>query len=85
MAELTNDLLLQILDQQQQHGAALGNVAAKLDNLEATVVSQATVDVLDTRVGALEGAARRQWWVTVGVAPALALLHGIARKMGVDV
>ena len=37
------------------------------------------------RVKRLEDDQRRQWWVTICVAPALALAHSVARKLGVQV
>lgn len=39
----------------------------------------------DGRIKALEKDQSRQWWVTVAVAPMLALGHGIARKLGVQI
>ena len=37
------------------------------------------------RVTALESAAKRQFWYSMGIAPALAVAHGIARKFGVNI
>jgi hypothetical protein len=37
------------------------------------------------RVTALEKQANRHWWFTVAIAPALALAHGVCRKLGLDI
>lgn len=39
----------------------------------------------DGRIKKLENDQTRQWWMTVCVIPALAVAHGIARKLGVQV
>ena len=54
---------------------ALGRIEEKLDGLCGPT----------GRVTKLENAQTRQWWVSVAIAPALALLHGFARKFGVDI
>ena len=56
-------------------GQTLGRIEAKLDGLCGP----------EGRVTKLEKAQTRQWWLTVAVTPIIALLHGIARKAGVDV
>jgi hypothetical protein len=40
---------------------------------------------LVARVGSLESSHKRQWWFSMCIAPALAILHGAARKFGVNV
>ena len=37
------------------------------------------------RISKLEDDATRHWWLTVAVAPFLAAIHGILRKVGLDV
>lgn len=54
---------------------SLGRIEGKLDSLCGP----------EGRVTRLEKAQTRQWWFTMAVAPALALLHGAARKLGVQI
>lgn len=37
------------------------------------------------RIERLEDEAKAQWWVTVAISPVLLVLHGFARKFGIDV
>lgn len=37
------------------------------------------------RIKKLEVDNTRQWWLAVAIAPALALAHGVARKLGVQI
>ena len=37
------------------------------------------------RVTRLERSNVRQWWISVGVAPVVAVLHAVARKFGANV
>ena len=39
----------------------------------------------DGRIKKLEDADRRQWWITVAIAPFLTLAHATARKFGVQI
>jgi hypothetical protein len=54
---------------------AVGRIEGKLDSLCGP----------EGRVTRLERSQTRQWWFSMAVAPALAGLHGIARKLGVNV
>jgi hypothetical protein len=53
----------------------LGRIEQKIDDLGGN----------DGRVARLEKAQERHWWFTVCIAPSLAILHGLARKFGVDI
>ena len=54
---------------------AIGRMESKLDSLCGP----------EGRVTKLEKTQTRQWWLSVAVAPALGLLHAVARKAGVDI
>lgn len=54
---------------------SLGRIEQKIDDLSGT----------EGRVTRLEKAQERHWWFTVAIAPVLAVLHGVARKMGIDI
>lgn len=69
---IANDILLQIQNQQTEDAKTLGLILGKLEGF-------------DTRVTSLEKDQSRNWWLAVGIAPALALGHGIARKLGVNI
>ena len=43
------------------------------------------LDAQNGRIKKLEDDATRQWWVSIAIAPALALMHSVARKLGIDV
>lgn len=70
--DLAKDILLQIQDQQTQDAKTLGLILGKLEGF-------------DTRVTSLERDQSRNWWLSVCIAPTLALGHGIARKLGVNI
>jgi hypothetical protein len=63
---LTNDLLLQILEKQQEDSQVLHELKGNID----------------VRVKKLEDAQSYNWWATYVVTPSLMVLHGIARSMG---
>ena len=69
------EILHEIRDRQVDNAVSLGKVETHVENLAGP----------QGRVTALESSHRRQWWVTVAIAPALALAHGIARKLGVQI
>lgn len=54
---------------------ALGRIEGKLDNLCGP----------EGRVTKLEASQVRQWWFTACIGPVLAIAHGIAKKVGVNV
>lgn len=58
-----------------QMAQAIGRIEGKLDSLCGP----------EGRVTKLENAQTRQWWFTVAIGPALAILHGVARKFGLSV
>lgn len=66
---LSNDLLMQILDQQTVDSKTL-------HELKGTVLS---------RVEVLESAARHNWWMTYVVTPSLFIAHATARHLGVKI
>lgn len=70
--DLAKDILLQIQDQQTQDAKTLGEILGELRGY-------------NTRIVSLEHDQSRNWWLTVCIAPALALGHGIARKLGVNI
>jgi hypothetical protein len=66
------------LDFQLKVAEALGRIEQKINDI-------ASPNGLSGRVKALEDNKVRQFWVTVAIAPTLAVLHGVARKFGVDI
>ena len=62
-------------DFEQHVSESLGRIEAKVDALAGP----------QGRVTALEESQVRQMWLTIAIAPTLAFLHGIARKLGFDV
>lgn len=66
---LSNDLLLQILDQQKTDSGVLHELKGDIGN----------------RVKSLEDAASHNWWMTYVITPALLVLHATARHFGVKV
>jgi hypothetical protein len=72
---LQNDLLLQIQEQQVENARILGKIAADVEALAGP----------KGRVSKLENHETRNFWVSIAIAPALALAHGIARKLGVNI
>jgi len=75
MGDLTNDILIQIHEQQLRSAEALGRIEADIRALAGP----------EGRVTKLERAGTRNFWISTAVAPALALAHGLARKFGVNV
>lgn len=70
--DLAKDILLQIQDQQTKDAQTLGQILGKLEGYSE-------------RVTKLEIDQSRNWWLTVCVAPALAVAHATARKFGVNI
>lgn len=68
-------LLSDIRDTQLQQAETQGKMAERIEALAGE----------HGRVTALEKQQSRNFWVSVAIAPALALAHGIARKLGVNV
>lgn len=66
---LSNDLLLQILDQQKK---------------DSDILHELKGDVT-VRVIKLEDAAHFNWWTTYVVTPLLMIAHGTARHFGVKI
>jgi hypothetical protein len=61
-------------------------VLTQLGDIKALcATSAARNDALDQRVGSLEASNVRQWWATAGIIPLLAVLHGIARRLGANI
>jgi hypothetical protein len=65
-------LLSDIRTTQLTQAEANGRMEAKLDALAGP----------EGRVTKLEKAAVRQWWISIAIAPALAGLHQLLRKLG---
>ena len=59
--------------------------STQLEQAEKQGQMRGDVDGIALRIGIVEKANTRHWWVTVCIAPALALAHGIARKLGVQI
>lgn len=72
MSDLAKDILLQIQEQQTHDAQTLGKILGTLEGY-------------DERVNKLEAAQTQTWWLSVCIAPALALGHGVARKFGVNI
>ena len=70
--DFSREILLQIQEQQTKDAQTLGRILGSLEGY-------------NSRVEKLESAQTRNWWMTVGIAPVLALAHGIARKFGVAI
>lgn len=58
---------------------------AMRDDLSSTKTMVESLSGPDGRITKLEDEQRRQWWITVCIAPVLALAHSIARKLGVQI
>ena len=68
-------ILREIRDRQVDYAVSLGKVETHVENLAGP----------QGRVTELESSLRRQWWVTVAIAPFLAVAHAVARKLGVQI
>ena len=66
---MATDFELHVMD-------ALAEIKADVGEMKGGLVA---------RVESLESSHKRQWWFSVCVAPALAIMHGAARKFGVNV
>jgi hypothetical protein len=61
-------------------------VLIQLGDIKALCATNAANNkALELRTGALESSNVRQWWVTAAIIPLLAVLHGIARRLGANV
>ena len=69
---LSNDLLLQILEHQQDNARTLGEVKSDIASLTGP----------QGRVTTLEHSATRNWWMSYVVTPCLMIAHAVARSMG---
>lgn len=77
------------MQERRQHA---GDMMELLRDIRTTQLEQAEkhgkmrgdIDAVDARISSVEKSNTRHWWVTVAIAPLLGLIHGIARKMGVQ-
>jgi hypothetical protein len=69
------DLLKTIRDTQLEQAQQQGAMAAHIEALSGT----------HGRVTALEHQQARNFWLSVAIAPLLAIAHGVARKFGVNI
>jgi hypothetical protein len=72
---LSNDLLLQILDHQQQNALTLGQIKSDVTALAGP----------EGRVTKLENGATRNFWMSYVITPFLMIAHAVARNMGVRI
>jgi hypothetical protein len=70
---LSNDLLLQILEHQQDNAKLLGEVKSSIEGLSGP----------QGRVTALEHGQTRNFWLTMAITPLIGILHAITRKLGI--
>jgi len=57
---------------------AVGRIEGKLEYLTDSLTGP------QGRITMLEEARVRHWWFTIAIAPVLAIIHALARKLGLD-
>jgi len=74
------------MNERRQNDTAMLELLVNLQKT-ASATEQAVKDLAGPqgRVTMLEAAQTRNWWITVAVAPVLISIHGLLRKLGVNI